>query len=307
LEALLFLLSLAVALAIVYGLVYWAYRAETDRSARVGLYLVYGFPGILLVVAGLALTVNDRGNGPLLLAIGLGLTLPLVRSFRVHLARFTPINPESPLDMSALSIFLAVLGLLIVATLDAPEPDQVEEVDYATLIAQFLGFIGLSYAVVGTNLRRSFTQANFRLGLNRPSVKTVLIACGFFVLALVVNGFAGVLTEIFQPSTSEDIQQGLEDLTGEFQSPLGAVAIGVSAGVGEELFFRGALQPKFGIILTSVCFALLHANYGLSFVTLGVFGMALIFGFMRMRYGTVAAMITHGLVNFVAVLARAFS
>ena len=302
-----FLLSLAVALAIVYGLVYWAYRAETDRSARVGLYLVYGFPGILLVVAGLALTVNDRGNGPLLLAIGLGLTLPLVRSFRALLARFTPINPESPLDMSALSVFLAVLGLLIVVTLDAPEPDQVEEVDYATLIAQFLGFIGLSYAVVGTNLRRTFTQANFRLGLNRPSVKTVLIACGFFVLALVLNGFAGVLTEIFQPSTSEDIQQGLEDLTGEFQSPLGAVAIGVSAGVGEELLFRGALQPKFGIILTSVCFALLHANYGLSFVTLGVFGMALIFGFMRMRYGTVAAMITHGLVNFVAVLARAYS
>jgi len=295
------------ALAIAYGLVYWAYRAETDRSARVGLYLVYGFPGILLVVAGLALTVNDRGNGPLLLAIGLGLSLPLVKSFRTFIARFTPIDPDSPLDMSALSIFLSVLGLLIVVSLDAPEPDAVEEVDYATLIVQLLGFIGLSYAVVGTNLRRSLAQANFRLGLNRPTIKTALVACGFFILALVVNGIAGILTEVFQPSTSEDIQQGLEDLTGDFQSPLGAVAIGVSAGVGEELFFRGALQPKFGILLTSVCFALLHSNYGLSFVTLGVFGMGVIFGFLRMRYGTVAAMMTHALVNFVAVLARAYS
>jgi membrane protease YdiL (CAAX protease family) len=307
LDALLFLLSLSVALAVAYGLVYWGYRAETDRSARVGLFLVYGFPGILLVVAGLALTVNDRGNGPLLLGIGLGLSLPLIKSFRVLMAKFTPIDPDSPLDMSALCVFLSVLGLLLVVSFDAPEPDAVEEVDYATLVVQLLGFVGLSYAVVGTNLRRTFVQANHRLGMNRPTLRTVLIATAFFILALVVNGIAGVLTEVFQPSTSEDIQQGLEELTGEFQSPLGAVAIGVSAGIGEELFFRGALQPKFGIFLTSVCFALLHSNYGLSFVTLGVFGMGVIFGFLRMRYGTVAAMITHALVNFVAVLARAYS
>jgi len=302
-----FAASLSIALLVAYGLVYWALRAETDRSARVGLYLVYGFPGILLVVAGTALTVYGRDNGPILLALGLGLTLPLIKPFRVQMARVTPIDPASAADMSASSIFLAVLGLLIALSFDAPEPDAVEGVDYSTLIVQLLAFIGLSYVVVGTNLKRSFEQANRRLGLARPTWRTVAAGTGFFFLTILVNGLAGVLTEVFQPDTNNEIQQGLEDLTGEFRSPLGAVAIGVSAGVGEELFFRGALQPKFGPVLTSLCFALLHTNYGISFVTLGVFGMGMIFGFMRLRYGTVAAMITHALVNFVAVLAQIYS
>jgi membrane protease YdiL (CAAX protease family) len=302
-----FAASLSIALLVAYGLVYWALRAEFDRSARVGLYLVYGFPGVLLVVAGAALAIYGRDNGPILLALGLGLTLPLLKPFRVQMARVTPIDPASAADMSAACIFLAVLGLLIALSFDAPEPDAVEEVDYSTLIVQLLGFIGLSYVVVGTTLKRSFEQANRRLGLMRPSWQTVAAGTGFFFLAMLVNGLAGALTEVFQPDTNNEIQQGLEDLTGEFRSPLGAIAIGVSAGVGEELFFRGALQPKFGVVLTSLCFALLHTNYGVSFVTLGVFGMGVIFGFMRLRYGTVAAMITHALVNFIAVLAQIYS
>jgi uncharacterized protein len=302
-----FAASLSIALLVAYGLVYWALRAETDRSARVGLYLIYGFPGILLVVAGAALTINGRDNGPILLALGLGLTLPLIKPFRVQMARATPIDPDSAADMSASSIFLAVLGLLVALSFDAPEPDAVEGVDYSTLIVQLLAFIGLSYVVVGTSLKRSFEQANRRLGLERPTWRTVAAGTGFFFLTMLVNGLAGVLTEVFQPDTNNEIQQGLEDLTGEFQSPLGAVAIGVSAGVGEELFFRGALQPKFGLVLTSLCFALLHTNYGISFVTLGVFAMGMIFGYMRLRYGTVASMITHALVNFIAVLAQIYS
>lgn len=302
-----FAATLAIALLVAYGLVYWANRAETDNSARVGLYLVYGFPGILLVVAGAAFTANGRDAGPFLLGLGLGFTLPLVKRFRMFLGRVTPLDPNSPVDMSGASIFFAVLGLLIATALDAPDPDEVGEVDYGSLIVQLLGFIGLSYVVVGTTLKRTVAQANRRLGLERPTLRTVLIGAGFFFIALLVNGVGGILTEVFQPDANEEIQQGLEDLTGEFQNPAGAVAIAVSAGVGEELFFRGALQPKFGLVLTSLCFALLHTNYGISFVTLGVFGMGMIFGFMRLRYGTVTAMITHGLVNFVAVLAQIYS
>lgn len=301
------LISLFIAISIAYGLVYWAYRAETDRSARVGLYLVYGLPGILLVVAGLAFSVNGRDIGPVLLALGLGLSLPLVKSFRVSIARITPVNPTSPVDMSGLSVFLAVFLLLIVVTWQAPEPDESSSVEYGQLIVQLLGWVGISYAVVGTGLRRRFKDANERLGLARPTVKIVAIGCAAFFAAMFVNGLAGVLTAVFQPDTSDVIQRGSEELTGNFNNAWGAVLIAVSAGVGEELFFRGALQPKFGIVLTSACFALLHTNYGLSFVTLGVFGMGMVFGVLRQRYGTVPAMITHGLVNFVAVIVQIYT
>jgi membrane protease YdiL (CAAX protease family) len=302
-----FLVSLLLALSIAYGLVYWAFRAERDRSARVGLYLVYGFPGVLLVVAGLALSVYGRSNGPILLALGLGITLPLIKPFRVALSRHIPINPDSPTDMSGLSIFLGVLGLLIATTWSKPGPTTPESIDYSQLVVQLFAWIGLSYIVVGTNIRRTFKDANERLGLFRPTLRTVMIALGFFFVAMLINGIAGGLTAIFQPSTSNEIQAGLKDLTGDVQSPLGAILIAVSAGVGEELFFRGALQPKFGIILTALCFALLHTNYGLSFVTLGVFGMGIVFGLLRKRYGTVAPMITHAAVNLVAVLIQIYS
>jgi membrane protease YdiL (CAAX protease family) len=230
-----------------------------------------------------------------------------VKRFRVLLSRVTPIDPESPVDMSGLSVFLAVLGLLIAVTLREPEPDEAASVDYGQLVVQLLGWVGISYAVVGTGLRRRLKDANERLGLFKPTVKTVAIGCAAFFAAMFVNALAGVLTAIFQPGTSDVIERGTEELTGNFNNAWGAVLIAVSAGVGEELFFRGALQPKFGILLTSICFALLHTNYGLSFVTLGVFGMGIVFGILRQRYGAVPAMITHGLVNFVAVIVQIYS
>ena len=37
-------------------------------------------------------------------------------------------------------------------------------------------------------------------------------------------------------------------------------AIGVAAGVGEELFFRGILQPEIGLVAASMIFGLLHTG-----------------------------------------------
>jgi membrane protease YdiL (CAAX protease family) len=307
LDFLVIIFALCIALSVTYGLVYWAYRAETDRSARVGLSLVYGIPGVLLLVAGLAVTVYGGDVGPVMLATGLGLSLPLVPSFRVAISRYVPIDPASPVDMSGLCVFLGVLGLLITTTLNAPAPEKVSSpVDYGQLIGTMLSFVSLAYAIVGLGLRRSLSEANERLGLRRPTMQVVGIACGALVLALVINGLAGGLTAIFQKETSDQINQSLQEMTNDVQNPLGAIMIGVMSAVGEECFFRGALQPKFGIVLTSLVFALLHTQYGFSFVTLGVLGMGIIFGLLRRRYGTVAPMITHCLVNVIAVLALTY-
>jgi len=37
--------------------------------------------------------------------------------------------------------------------------------------------------------------------------------------------------------------------------------LGLSAGIGEEITLRGALQPKLGLALTSLLFAALHVQY----------------------------------------------
>src|SRR5215211_7237698 len=101
------LIATATALLGALGLAYWAYRAHSDRSALVGLYLLFGIPAALLLLAGAAVLIRgDRVLGPVLLLIGLGLGVPLVRPVREALARVTPLDPDSAIDMTGLSIVL---------------------------------------------------------------------------------------------------------------------------------------------------------------------------------------------------------
>lgn len=52
-------------------------------------------------------------------------------------------------------------------------------------------------------------------------------------------------------------------------TPLEILAISVLAGVGEELFFRGAMQPTWGLIITSLMFGACHVG-GRVTVPLGI-------------------------------------
>ena len=88
---------------------------------------------------------------------------------------------------------------------------------------------------------------------------------------------------------------------------IAAPLIGLSAGIGEELLFRGAIQPRYGIFLTSVLFALLHSQYGFSFITLGTFLLGCIFGVIAKRYGTTHAIIAHTSYNTLAVIIAALA
>jgi membrane protease YdiL (CAAX protease family) len=77
--------------------------------------------------------------------------------------------------------------------------------------------------------------------------------------------------------------------------------LGASTGIGEELMFRGAIQPRFGIILTSALWALLHTQYQFSFVILGLFGIGILFGLIRKYVGTTAVVIAHAVYNIAVV------
>ena len=82
-----------------------------------------------------------------------------------------------------------------------------------------------------------------------------------------------------------------------FTTPFGIITLGASAALGEETLFRGAVQPRFGFILTALLFALVHSNYGISMSTLIVFLLGLVLGVVRMRVNTTTAMIIHMVYN----------
>ncbi|HZU66442.1 MAG TPA: CPBP family intramembrane glutamic endopeptidase [Ktedonobacteraceae bacterium] len=72
-----------------------------------------------------------------------------------------------------------------------------------------------------------------------------------------------------------------------------ALAVGLVAGIGQEILFRGLLQPTFGLLPTTLLYTALHSQYGLSPAIALVFVSGLAFGWLRQRYSTWAAIIAH--------------
>src|SRR6056297_204701 len=80
------------------------------------------------------------------------------------------------------------------------------------------------------------------------------------------------------------------------------VIISLSAGIGEELFFRGAIQPYLGVIWTAILFVALHgylnpkdwrmASYGI-LMTLIIVAL----GYMTEMIGIVSAMTAHVMID----------
>ena len=307
LELLIYVIAFGVVIGTAIGLAWWANKAKEDRSAIVGLYLLFGLPGALLSVAGLALTTNGLNEGPFVLALGLAFSLPLVKSFRKLLARYTPLDPASPIDLTGLAILLAVMSFLTVSMFYSSGDDALtSDSDTASLVISMvftmIGFVSLAYVSVGYRIWRNGPEATERLGLRVPEPRTILIGLAFVLPVMVSNMIGGILTQILQPDLVDDLEKTLDSMTQGIQNPAGALLIGLTAGIGEELFFRGALQPRFGIVITAAAFALMHQQYELSWVLVGMFGIGILLGIERKRYGTAAAIVTHATMNIIAVL-----
>ncbi len=86
--------------------------------------------------------------------------------------------------------------------------------------------------------------------------------------------------------------------------PIGVrILISLSAGVVEEGFFRGFLQPRIGIPLSTAFFALAHLSYGQPFMLIGITLLSLIYAFLvRWRQNLWPAMAAHALFDGVQLL-----
>jgi membrane protease YdiL (CAAX protease family) len=81
------------------------------------------------------------------------------------------------------------------------------------------------------------------------------------------------------------------------------LSISLSAGVVEEWFFRGFLQPRVGILLSTGLFVLAHFSYGQPFMLIGITILSLIYGLLvRWRQNIWPAMAAHALFDGVQLL-----
>ena len=94
----------------------------------------------------------------------------------------------------------------------------------------------------------------------------------------------------------------VDELFGHAYNPLGALVIGVSAGLGEELAVRGVLQPRLGLLLSNLFFTALHAfQYNLDGL-LSVLLVGLFLGVVRQRANTSTSAIVHGAYDCILLL-----
>ncbi len=244
--------------------------------------------------------------------IGLLLLLPPVRRL---LARFTKIDPQNPVHTVALALTVLVIVNLMVtlgvglANLAETLAQQAEQGLVANtmlglwlqqIFTALLGMVG-----VGWLTRRDFGATLQRLGIVTPTVKQVLIGFCLGILMVPVIMLVEQASNYYNIGVDPSVGDLTEQLLGSlFTTPFGIFTAGAAAALGEETIFRGAVQPRFGLILTALLFALLHSNYGLSVSTLIVFLVGLILGLLRRRYNTSTSMVMHATYNItLAILA----
>lgn len=243
--------------------------------------------------------------------IGLGLWLPsllglliFIPVMRRWVSRLLPIDADNRIHSFSLSMSMLVFMQMIVTlgvgldTLSKTSQPQSSSSVLAMLWSQdillaFLGLIG-----VGWLSRRTLSQTLDRLGLKKITTRELLIGLAIGLVMMVISN----LVENLAYTQGWMGDPHVEDLTNKLLGPLftsipGILTLGLAAALGEEIIFRGALLPRFGLVYTSILFALVHANYGISAATLVVFLLALVLSLVRYRYNTTVCMIIHATYN----------
>lgn len=164
-----------------------------------------------------------------------------------------------------------------------------------------LGFAGFGvrsgpfspWAQLGLRARRPLREVG--LGLLAGIALWAFVLCALIAVAGAVYLLAG---EDALPKTAPTTISFIAGLP-----VLVRLLLSLSAGVVEEIFFRGLLQPRVGITLSTVAFVLAHVAYGQPFMLVGVTLLSLLFALLvRWRQNLWPAIAAHALFDAVQLL-----
>ena len=172
--------------------------------------------------------------------------------------------------------------------------------DRGQLLASLVGLTVLALGGVGYLVRRDLPATLARLGLRGVPASHLLVVVGGVVLLYLLNLGIETIQHAFFPAQWQHDDRVNTLLAGSLDMG-GMVLLAVSAGVGEELAMRGALQPRLGLVFTAVVFAVLHVHY--SWIGMGtILLMGVVLGAIRERTSTTVAILVHTLYDLLAVV-----
>jgi membrane protease YdiL (CAAX protease family) len=232
--------------------------------------------------------------------------LPLIPHVRRWLALRLPIDPDSLVHMTALSFAVYQVGLSLGQMALIGDLENLIQAEVALTIWDVLlsgiPLVLFALAGVGLLIRRDGQRTWERLGLFRPTWKQLLAAAGLTALLLAFDFFVNWTWQEFDPTSYDLLERVSEEIFGQLATVAGALMLGLSAGISEELLFRGAVQPRLGLVLTAVLFAVGHLQYGLTVATMEVFVIGLVLGLVRQRANTTTCILIHAAYNTVGTL-----
>lgn len=225
-----------------------------------------------------------------------------------------PERRVAALLLVAFTLYVGVFSPL--ATLGrASEPDlsQIATWQLFALHALFLltiagwfvsGYVGFGVEGAPAPARRLAAQ----LGLSVPKLGPellvgvvtgvgawLLVLAGVLLFALVLAGLGG---EEMLPQAPPALIPWIAS-----RPLLLRLGIAASAGLVEEAFFRGLLQPRIGVGLSTLCFALAHLSYDQPLMLVGVTLLSLLYGgLVKWRQNIWSAAVAHFLFDAIQLV-----
>jgi membrane protease YdiL (CAAX protease family) len=232
------------------------------------------------------------------------------QGFRARLRGLLPAgvayDPDSPIHTTAWVLMLALVCIVIGGFVGgggiAGMAQSIQEtgVNFGDVLFENVVWLLAAALGVGLLLRRTPQQALARLGLRLPSPQDINWGIGVGILLfMVIIGVSAVWVQLVSPEELQQQTAASDQLAQAFNSLPLAFLISVVVAIGEEIFFRGALQPVFGLWLTSIFFAALHTQYTLTPATIVILITSLALGWLRQRQSTTASIIAHFVYNFI--------
>lgn len=234
----------------------------------------------------------------------------LLPAVRRALARWVPIDPRSPMDCTALALSVYYIGLTWIQIALLGGVSNLANVDLSlsvdVLLLNGLVLVLIALLGVGIGIRRKPAELPQRLGLGGIGRRHLLVAGGALVVFFALQVLVAALWSLLDPQGYEVISQAAEGLYISLDTPLRVLALALATGIGEEILFRGALQPRFGLGFTALVFALGHLQYGFTPALFQVFVVSLGLGWVRQEYNTTTCMIIHALYNMMDLVLISF-
>ncbi|MDI6730761.1 MAG: CPBP family intramembrane metalloprotease [Candidatus Altarchaeum sp.] len=266
-------------------------------------FLTLFLSGIFVLSASLFILV-------LLIIAGLLILLLLHEKFRENLIKICHLNIESenPRHYFALLLFLCILFAAVISFLWMTETGETifeteinARFNILDLVINEIFYLAIAVFGYGYLTRKNLTATLNDLGVKKPTSSDILFGftVGIGLIFLIV-----VFALIFQHFgfAGENTDEWLKNLI----SVQNAFVLGLSAGICEEILFRGALQPKFGIIPTALLFAFLHIQYPALWMLFMIFIIGIILGYVRKITNTTTAIIVHSTYDVVQMLMLCF-